>query len=601
MTATKTSLKSSILLVDDEPLIHTFIQNLLEPEYDIINARSASQALEILEKKDDIEVILLDINMPGMDGFELAAAIKNNDELYEIPIIFLTASDEEEDIEKAFELGAIDYLQKPVNLNILKAKLKVLVKNNQELEEKNPIEDNEIFDNDFTPQHKIIFAEPDKDLLEMYNLHIEAQLNTEAITFTTGDDVINFLEKCSEVNLIIYETKMINGDAQNIFNYMRENALDIPVIFLGDSSVKEFYKSNPEIDKSPQRKQFIYLKHAVSTKELIKTIKKNCSGIKEEQQLHDNFSRIRLIHFLRFNNVNCDIYIKISKNKFIKVFNRDDMYTQKDIQKYLHKRCQYFYVQKEDFANFSKYYASTIINTLNNKKVDRPLIENAVISANKLIQQQLNDIGLSPQLIQLTNKSIQATISIIKKDTKLFELLESFEKHGDYLYEHGLMISYVACSMAAKLTWGTFATLNKLTLASFFHDITLKDEKLAKVRDLLSADFAELPTRDINAIKKHPTASNNIVQQFKNIPPDVDKIILEHHESQFGKGFPRGLMAKNISQLSVIFIIAEDFVERIYDQEISIELRDKIIEEFEERYTEPNFKKMLVGLIASFH
>ncbi len=104
-----------ILVVDDVALNLKILRAILEPiGYEVSFATSGKQALaRIASAKPDI--ILLDLMMPDMDGLEVCQVIKSDPELAEIPIIFLTASQEKEHLLQAFELGAVDYLTKPFN------------------------------------------------------------------------------------------------------------------------------------------------------------------------------------------------------------------------------------------------------------------------------------------------------------------------------------------------------------------------------------------------------------------------------------------------------------------------------------------------------
>ena len=102
---------SKILIVDDNPVNIDFLVELLK-EYDartVIDGRSALAAVK--EEKPD--VILLDILMPGMDGFEVCKKLKESPKTEDIPVIFLSASHETESIVKAFEVGGVDYISKP--------------------------------------------------------------------------------------------------------------------------------------------------------------------------------------------------------------------------------------------------------------------------------------------------------------------------------------------------------------------------------------------------------------------------------------------------------------------------------------------------------
>lgn len=112
----------TILVVDDEKTNLEFIVANLEQEYKIKTAPNGKVALKILEKFD-IDLILLDVQMPVLDGYETAKQIQNDTRLKEIPIIFITAKSDSESIIKGFELGAKDYISKPFNLKELQVRV----------------------------------------------------------------------------------------------------------------------------------------------------------------------------------------------------------------------------------------------------------------------------------------------------------------------------------------------------------------------------------------------------------------------------------------------------------------------------------------------
>lgn len=121
--------EKEILIVDDMPKNLQVLANLLsEEEYQITMATSGESALESV--KDSIpDLILLDINMKGISGFETCKILKDDERYKDIPVIFLTARDEPDDIVKGFELGGVDYLTKP----FYQAELLVRIKNILEL------------------------------------------------------------------------------------------------------------------------------------------------------------------------------------------------------------------------------------------------------------------------------------------------------------------------------------------------------------------------------------------------------------------------------------------------------------------------------------
>jgi two-component system, sensor histidine kinase and response regulator len=119
--------KDTILVVDDTQTNIDILIELLD-DYDIIVATDGQSAIEILNDDKDIDLILLDIMMPYMDGFEVCEILKNNDETKDIPIIFLTAKTDVESIQKGFEIGGVDYITKPFRPIELLARIKTHLK-----------------------------------------------------------------------------------------------------------------------------------------------------------------------------------------------------------------------------------------------------------------------------------------------------------------------------------------------------------------------------------------------------------------------------------------------------------------------------------------
>ena len=104
--------KKTILVVDDEPHIGNLIKLTLRDRYDVHEAYTGEEAFQKLEEITP-DLILLDIMMSGMDGFQVIQRIRTFDKLKKVPVVFLTAKSQLQDKMKAIELGADDYITKP--------------------------------------------------------------------------------------------------------------------------------------------------------------------------------------------------------------------------------------------------------------------------------------------------------------------------------------------------------------------------------------------------------------------------------------------------------------------------------------------------------
>lgn len=115
-----------ILVVDDEDhIVELITYNLISSGYDVISADNGIDALKIA-KEEKPNLILLDLMLPGLDGFDVCKAIRGESDIKEIPIIMLTAKGEELDKILGLELGADDYMTKPFSIRELLARIKVI-------------------------------------------------------------------------------------------------------------------------------------------------------------------------------------------------------------------------------------------------------------------------------------------------------------------------------------------------------------------------------------------------------------------------------------------------------------------------------------------
>lgn len=115
--------KPTILIVDDMQVNLVILSGILKDEYHIKIAKSAAQAMEIVSY-GGIDLILLDIVMPNMNGYTLCTFLKNDENTHDIPIIFVTGSSSQEDEERGFRVGAVDYIKKPYQSTIVKSRVR---------------------------------------------------------------------------------------------------------------------------------------------------------------------------------------------------------------------------------------------------------------------------------------------------------------------------------------------------------------------------------------------------------------------------------------------------------------------------------------------
>ncbi|WP_175638066.1 PAS domain S-box protein [Metabacillus schmidteae] len=199
----KPSRKVNILMVDDHPENLLALEAVLtSPNYHLVSATSGKEALRCMLKQD-FAVILLDVQMPGLNGFETAKLIKSREKTRNIPIIFVTAiSQEVEHVKQGYSVGAIDYIFKPFHPETLRQKIEQFVQLHQNHEE--TIVENE--------------KKQKAEMNEVHNRLDQVKINlqrSEALSKVIGETILDTIITFDEEGYIL----SVNPAVENMFGY----------------------------------------------------------------------------------------------------------------------------------------------------------------------------------------------------------------------------------------------------------------------------------------------------------------------------------------------------------------------------------------------
>jgi response regulator RpfG family c-di-GMP phosphodiesterase len=240
-----------ILMVDDHPANLFALEAIFDGlEYNLVKASSGEMALESLHKRD-YAVILLDVQMPGLNGFETAALIRAREKSCYTPIIFLTAIDKtEEHVFKGYSLGAVDYLFKPIIPEILRAKVAVFVdlqRKTQALEEIRQREQQE-------REIRLL----DQQLAQPMQLAVAAQAyGINPLSKSIPDIFQEMMRRYSQLMELALEQRAYKVD-HNIPASLRDMADQLGFVKAGPRDVAEIHAKvlkKKLIDINPQRAQ----------------------------------------------------------------------------------------------------------------------------------------------------------------------------------------------------------------------------------------------------------------------------------------------------------------------------------------------------------
>ena len=173
----------NLLVVEDNPDLILLLRNVLSRKYNIFTAENGKEALEIL-KAQDIQLLISDVMMPVMNGYELCKAVKGNIEFSHIPILLLTAKTTDEDAVDAYEAGADSYLKKPFSISVLNARITNLLQARENLAQK--------FKNQATFNPKELdYSTPDEEFIKqvmecIYSNYTNPEFDQNSLTEMLG-------------------------------------------------------------------------------------------------------------------------------------------------------------------------------------------------------------------------------------------------------------------------------------------------------------------------------------------------------------------------------------------------------------------------------
>lgn len=358
---------------------------------------------------------------------------------------------------------------------------------------------------------KILYVEDEEALLSLIAMEIEAELDCQVIEIPSGNKAIQWLKNndCSDLKIIISDNKMPDGSGAILFQYVKQNLSHIPFILTTGSSeatehleFQDFATSNP--CNSTMLKPFPLETLTSRLKELLNL---------PNQPASLPYLRISHSRFRKDEKPPCDIYLKLSTDKYVKIFNAQDEVSQDFLDKYTGKGVEYFYVLKSSFQDFAKYYDEQI-NTKLSKALSAEEKLDTQLQGFESIQDYIQNIGLDANVVKTMNIVTQSSIDVMKQNPDLFHLVESMMRKENYLSEHSIMISYVAGALALEMEWVTTSTLQKLACAALLHDISLGNSSLARLSHEKEEEWEKnLNPEDIEKIKKHPIVMAELIKK----------------------------------------------------------------------------------------
>ncbi len=441
---------------------------------------------------------------------------------------------------------------------------------------------------------RILYLDDNDYQRQLYTVYLENILdNIEVFDESSTNNALIKLKKIPNLSLVLC-SNLKDGRLSEIYNYVKNNLMQVPFILLGQESPDEIpvlsgFKSHN--DKNGNIKLPI---SPVAFRETILNIL--CPSRFSIAVVHA-FKKIRILHFYRFNKVLCNVYIKLSDRKYIKVFNQNVLYLRSDVDKLLEKSVDFLYIRNDDFDKFHVSFSKNpfLVNTSENRSPEETAELLAITQS--LMQKMVINLGFTKEVAELAEVSIGEIIKLSEVSPSIFDIIKNMRKDMNYIYDHSYLVAVVCCDILKQMKWNTPEKVRNLCMAALFHDMTLKNPEMAMIQDQSDIRLKYYSENEIKEYLSHPFEAANILANCDFASPEVLDIIRQHHENSEGQGFPNKLHPSRLSPLVCSFIIAHEFVNEIYKTDFDPALKDGIIDKMMAKYKNGNFKAPLMAFV----
>lgn len=304
--------------------------------------------------------------------------------------------------------------------------------------------------------------------------------------------------------------------------------------------------------------------------------------------------KMQITHLIKFASdfSGIEVHINVS-HKFIKLNYAQDQFVeilrklqQKDVHEVylLADDCKKILGQVQESMSSKSFYDP--------KTVDEKRVE-ATEAAMRVVKSVIQQIGPEPETVKLLTTINGRAMSLLSESPTLYSFIKRFKKNCSEEFLRSTLTSYVMSLMIDKFPWKSDTVKEKGALASILCDMMLEKEDFPLIKEW-EKNGTELPEK----VRRHPLDVVAHLSQKRNlIPAETLTIIEQHHELPDGKGFPVGINATRFNQLSCIFIISQQFIEMLFEENFDFTKRLDIIHELQGKYSSKNFERALDALI----
>jgi response regulator RpfG family c-di-GMP phosphodiesterase len=427
----------------------------------------------------------------------------------------------------------------------------------------------------------ILVVDDEADIRDIYEMILKRAFPLDVVAAESGNKALEIIKARGNPEIIISDYRMPDGDGFFLYKSLMELKIQVPFVICSTDASTVLKSKFPDV--------YGY----VEKPKIIGPVVEIVDSIVSRHKTYPPYVPIRISSLLRWGTASFDLFMKLSETKYVKVINADEAFIPSDAERFLSKKTQHLYITTKDAEEYFKNFEKNISLVLTSQTTEA---EFSVITLESLenVQKFAEVLGWTPEVINASKHAVNLAVKAVSFEPNILKLVKMKLRDPTSKYSnHVGLLALVTCGFCHQLGWVSESTQMKLGLASLMHDIAI-DEK--KYNEIFIWNEAAADPQDKNPetikYRNHALEAAALVQSMKNVPADVDQIILQHHEKSDGTGFPRGLGHGRISPMASVFIIVEDlitFLEESPDFGENIHLFVKLRTS---RYNTGNFKKV---------
>ncbi len=435
----------------------------------------------------------------------------------------------------------------------------------------------------------ILVVDDEVEICDMIEMTIGSAFHMPIEIAYSGKQALGVIDKKGAPALIISDYRMPDGDGIYLFNEVKKLFPHLPFIVCSGDPLDLIKIKFPDAHGHLQKPRIL--------QPMIQLLKE-CLPQPEQKTL---YSAIRISHLLRLGEVHYDLYMKLSDDNYVKVIRSGESFLLSDAKRFNEKHLSHLYITNKDALDFLATFEANfeLLMGFQKKNPGNNLILS--LEAMDIIEKLGRTLGWRPEVVVTAKKCIDLAINTISTNPDILRVLKKQSNSPDTFYsQHAGPLVMVTTIFCQQLGWVSESSQVKLAMAALMHDMVLTDDHLRDVQkwNERARDSGDKSPETLK-YRNHPIEAANLIQTIKNLPPDIDQIILQHHETPDATGFPRGLSSGWISPMSAVFIISEDLIQFISDSEDMRIRINEFVELREKFYVEGNFKRVFQALKAN--